>query len=434
MADSSESSESSEEAPEAEIVPPSPVEVEPEKPKAKAKKSRAKVTKATENIDELDDLPDLKDLAGEFASFPDSAPAEAEMSAEPNALAMRRSDFSGEAERQRLFGRTVGKGRTGKGQEARIGRARGQTEGKTLHHRRLFLVELTKDEPWPKPHDTSQMVAHIEKDGAISFDFKETEASQRSLVTLQSIVSQEDPELLQQYLQRNPFSMEGLLVMAEYHRRQSSYDQARLLIRRAVYTLECNFAPEFSPFEDLAIGPQASRPRVRLRVPKISRDESGGSDWFGWSWLRALWMHMHCLAGQGMHRTSLEVCKLLLAATLPRDPLRSLLWADHLCLRSRQYTALQQLSTSLATTCGSPGGPGSLELAFPNFAYSVALAGILQKSPDMSALNHLTLEQILSTSLEELEGDSLTFARLMRALLYFPAAVRPLLDEAGTAH
>ena len=293
------------------------------------------------------------------------------------------------------------------------------------------------------------MVLVLSEDGVVSFDFKESDASTRSLEMLQSVVSQEDPELLQRYLQRSPFSLEGLLVMAEHHRRQGGYDQARELIRRAIYTVECAFAPDFSPFETLDVGSQSSRPRVRLQMPDRSARSAHSAhsalDWPGWSWLRALWMQMHCLAGQGMHRTSLEVCKLLLAATLPQDPLRALLWLDHLCLRSRQYNTIADLSVSLARICGltsqgseaSEGSEGSemketLELAFPNFAYSVGLAGILQQSPDMSLLNHLTLENILDAEgAEDLEGDLLTFARLMRALLYFPGAVRPLLEEVG---
>ena len=297
-----------------------------------------------------------------------------------------------------------------------------------MHHRRLFLVSLEANEPWPKPDDTCQMVVLTEEDGAVSFDFEESVSSKRSLEILQSIVSQEDPELLQRYLQRSPFSLDGLLVMAEHHRRQGGYDQARELIRRAVYTVECALAADFSPFEGLGVGVSHARPRVRLHMQK-------SLEWPGWSWLRAMWMHMHCLAGQGMHRTALEVCKLLIAATLPQDPLRALLWLDHFCLRSRQYKLIGDFSVSLAETCGQAcNGLNYLEFAFPNFAYSVALAGILQKSPDMSLLNHVTLEQILSTDVSDLEGDLLTLVRLMRALLYFPGGVRPLLEEAGYMH
>ena len=328
--------------------------------------------------------------------------------------APRRQDFSSEAEGQRLFGRSFQLSRARKGPKTRGG------EGKTLHHRRLFLV--SPNEPWPKPDDTSQMV--VDGPNGPSFDFKETDESKRSLEILQSVVSQEDPELLQRYLQRSPFSLEALLVMAEHHRRQAGHDQARELVKRAVYTVECAFAADFSPFE---MDRSGWRPRVKLQMPDRSV-----LDWPGWSWLRTLWMHMHLLAGQGMHRTSLEVCKLLLAATLPQDPLRAVLWLDYLCLRSRQYKTISDLSLTLARACGHCGEIKEfqkLEFVFPNFAYSVGLAGVLQKSPDMSLLNHLTLDHILSD--EDLEGDLMTFARLMRALLYFPGAVRPILEEVG---
>ena len=46
-------------------------------------------------------------------------------------------------------------------------RARGQGEGTTLHHRRLFLVSLEANEPWPKPDDTNQMVLVLSEDGAV---------------------------------------------------------------------------------------------------------------------------------------------------------------------------------------------------------------------------------------------------------------------------
>ena len=89
-------------------------------------------------------------------------------------------------------------------------------------------------------------------------------------------------------------------------------------------------------------------------------------------------------------------------------------------MRSRQYNTIADLSVSLARICGltsqgseaSEGSEGSemketLELAFPNFAYSVGLAGILQQSPDMSLLNHLTLENILDAEgAEDLEGPA----------------------------
>lgn len=408
----------------------------PEKAKPKARKKKREEPLVAQ----------VSDASG-AATDSDSDRIQEKSESQISPLAMRRGDFSVAAERERLLGRVFSERRAGAVRNQRGPRG---PEGKTLHHRRLFLTELDPQlEPWPKPDTIASMVAFRDETGRLSFDFIETQSSKRSLETLQAVVRQEDPELLQRYLARSPFSLDGLLVMAEYHRRQGDYEQAQQLIRRAVYTVECSFAPDFSPFEaergkakkrgEKRFGNYPiSSPQVRLRLPSDEKDESGavGLAWPGWSCLRALWLHMHALAGQGMHRSALEMSKLLLSMTLPRDPLHVLLWVDHLCLRSHQYRTLHHLSLSLAQSLESwqslqpEKKPfAKLEIAFPNFAYSVALAGILQKRPNMSALNQLTLEQILFV--EDLDEDLLTFARLMRALLYFPACVRPLLEEAG---
>ncbi|CAE7431981.1 TCF25 [Symbiodinium necroappetens] len=353
---------------------------------------------------------------------------------ETGALSLCRHDFSAETERQRVFGSGgCSVGQSGPGRRAP--RPRGHVEGRTLHHRRLFLVSLNPNEPWAKPENSTRMVAKVDQDGAAVFDFEETPASSRDLKALRQIVGQEDPQLLQQYLQRNSFSLDGLLVMAEFHRHQGSPEQAREFVRRAVYTLECSLSPDFSPFQTTGVGPQALRPRVRL-------DVKNESEWSGWSWLNALWRHMHCLRGLGMHRTSLEVCKLLLACTLPRDPTRGLLFADFLCLRSRSFQVVESFATLPAryglAPSQTPQTPYTAELgfAFPNIAYSLALCTQLARgqgsTPDLGALSNLPLDPILSGVDDDDWDQALrAHARLMRALLFFPGCLRPLLEECG---
>ena len=401
---------------------------------------------------------------------------------ETGALSLCRHDFSAETERQRVFG-SGGRGLGQSGPGRRAPRPRGHVEGRTLHHRRLFLVSLNPNEPWAKPENSTRMVAKVDQDGAAVFDFEETPASSRDLKALRQIVGQEDPQLLQQYLQRNSFSLDGLLVMAEFHRHQGSPEQAREFVRRAVYTLECSLSPDFSPFQTTGVGPQALRPRVRL-------DVKNESEWSGWSWLNALWRHMHCLKGLGMHRTSLEVCKLLLASrhfsampqnvltslascffrwlgvgffsrlfrlfqfpstlrcseacTLPRDPTRGLLFADFLCLRSRSFQVVESFATLPAryglapSQTVTPQTPYTAELgfAFPNIAYSLALCTQLARgqgsTPDLGALSNLPLDPILSGVDDDDWDQALrAHARLMRALLFFPGCLRPLLEECG---
>uniref|UniRef100_A0A7S4PUS7 Uncharacterized protein n=1 Tax=Alexandrium monilatum TaxID=311494 RepID=A0A7S4PUS7_9DINO len=321
-------------------------------------------------------------------------------------------------------------------------RSRGAAEGRTAHHRRLSLVTPTAEEPWPRPDDGVAMVADTDGLGAAVFDFEETPASAKAVDQLRRCLASQDPQLLQHFLQHNPFCVDGLLTLAEYLRSQQSHEQAFQLVRRATYAVECAFNPGFSPFQERGVGPSARRPCVVLRL-------SDDPAWPGWSVLRTLWMHMQGLAGQGLHRTALEGCKLLLAATLPRDPCRALVSCDFLCLRSRQYDLLARLARDLVPQYGLQGEADSsvccLDMALPNFAYSVALAGFLKAGgpPDFAVLNEVSIDEVAPPDASNAgDGSAIAepaaamagaavHAQLMRALLLFPLALRPLLEEAG---
>jgi len=312
-----------------------------------------------------------------------------------------------------------------------------------VHHRRLFLVTPTAEEPWPRPDDTMVMIARTDGFGAAVFDFEESATSARSLQALKSLLRNQDPQLIQNWLQhQSPFSVDGLLVLAEHHRGQAAHEQSLQLVRRAVYALECAFCADFAPFQATGVGPGALRPRVRLQI-------NDSPEWPGWSWLRAMRLHMQGLAGQGLHRTALEVCKLLMAASLPRDPVRSLLFCDYLCLRSRQFDALAGIAYHLAPKYGlarsAVGVQERLDLAMPNFAYSVALAAYLKAGNlDLALLSEVCLADVMPrgsaprAAAEDNSDDpgalptgAAAHARLMRAMLVFPLALRPLLEEVG---
>eukprot|EP00933_Yihiella_yeosuensis_P022618 TRINITY_DN17795_c0_g1_i2.p1 TRINITY_DN17795_c0_g1~~TRINITY_DN17795_c0_g1_i2.p1 ORF type:complete len:779 (-),score=180.67 TRINITY_DN17795_c0_g1_i2:207-2474(-) len=385
-----------------------------------------------------------EEMADDFAN----ASSIGSQSLEASPLALRKADFSTEAERRKATGVLGGGDTLRQRRGGGAARARGQAEGITVHHRRLFLVNPTAEEPWPRPDDTMVMTCKNDAEGAAIFDFEESSSSARSLEALRDCLRSQDPNLVQQWMQRSSqFNVDGLLVLAEYHRGQAHHEQAASLTRKAVYALECAFSADFSPFHPTGVGPAALRPRVRLQI-----DDS--ADWPGWSWLRAMWLYMSGLAGQGMHRTALEVCKLLLAATLPRDPLRSLLWFDYLCLRSRQFEALSKHAYHMSSLYNVQGKLTSgeaalrLDLALPNFAYSIPLASFMKdgKSPDFALLNQVSIDDLISKAAArnaESEAEDSTedaaalpqgaaaHARLMRALLFFPLALRPLLEEAG---
>jgi len=246
--------------------------------------------------------------------------------------------------------------------------------------------------------------------------------------------------MLQTFLHNNPFCVDGLAVMAEHFRIERADYQARQFLRRAVYTIECAFNTKFSPFQETGVGASAVRPRVAL---KLSRN----LDWPGWTWLRVLWMYMQDLMGKSAFRTALEVCKLILSATLPRDPTHVLVCVDFLFIRSKRFDELIEFVAKLAPQHGLEGSGAShasfrLDFAMPNFAYSVALAQLLQLQLDsealLSAVNCVSVAAVISNEGDQAFSEDMTAsvqgcARLMRALLFFPVALRPILEEADVS-
>eukprot|EP00929_Paragymnodinium_shiwhaense_P101345 TRINITY_DN64369_c0_g2_i1.p1 TRINITY_DN64369_c0_g2~~TRINITY_DN64369_c0_g2_i1.p1 ORF type:complete len:818 (-),score=181.40 TRINITY_DN64369_c0_g2_i1:248-2701(-) len=391
-----------------------------------------------------------------------------QMAFERGVLACRRADFSVETERKRVIGANhhhlATSSRAGPSQRRLAVQARQGGQGRTAHYRRLFLIAPSADESWPKPDDCPSM-RPVEADdegelvGRTVFEVEDTPQSLKSLERLREVLLSQDPNMLQDYLRLgNAFSVDGLLVLAEHFRTNGSHEQASQLVRRAVYAVECGFSHGFSPFQPSGgTGAQGLRPAVALRLAEDFL-------WPGWSALRALWMYMHCLSGAGMQRTALEICKLLLAMTLPRDPARGLLAFDYLCLRSRHYDLLRKFSAELCSTYGyvaavNMDAPAATEelrlircdclsLQLPNFAYSIALARIMQLAGfDLAgALNAVSLSDVFPRGVEDdssavaPEDDEETriggaaaaaLASLMGALLLFPLALRPLLEEAG---
>jgi len=83
-----------------------------------------------------------------------------------------------------------------------------------------------------------------------------------------------------------------------------------------------------------------------------------------------------------------------------------------------------------------------LDFAMPNFAYSVALAQLLRlkidSEPLLAAVNCVSIAAVISSEGgQEFSNDMTAIAQscaqLMRALLFFPVALRPILEEAAVS-
>lgn len=109
--------------------------------------------------------------------------------------------------------------------------------------------------------------------------------------------------------------------------------------------------------------------------------------------------YAHALSRRGLHRTALEVCKLLLSLDA-EDPLGACLCIDYYALRAGQPEFVPRLAAEFRRA----GAPLSL---LPNAAFSAALA---RRRARRGA-----------------EADE----ALLSAVLTFPSAVRPLVERAG---
>eukprot|EP00927_Polykrikos_kofoidii_P046928 TRINITY_DN41031_c0_g1_i1.p1 TRINITY_DN41031_c0_g1~~TRINITY_DN41031_c0_g1_i1.p1 ORF type:complete len:813 (+),score=119.17 TRINITY_DN41031_c0_g1_i1:230-2440(+) len=366
-------------------------------------------------------------------------------------LAMSRGNFAASRECRRVFGGLSGAstdlgilGNTGLGVHAldRRGlasRTRGGHEGRLAHHRRLVIIEPTADEPWGRPDGIAEMVASrpreaAEEDGAVRFRIQTTPAHTRARMELLGARLTHDPLQVTDFLYGQPFCVEALLITADILSANGEHDQAFKALRRAVYAVECGFDAGFSPLHQTGAGPLPQWPRVRLELPAVEN-----WSWPGWAWVTALWAYMVGLYRQSLYRTAIEICKLLLAMTFPRDPMYVLHYLDIICIRGRQYDLVRQFAGSLVPASLVKGGATlRLDRCLPNFAFSVALSFYLSSEtpPEISHINRVTVTDILSDVLEEsgtslrTEGEESSVAphaALMRALLFFPPVLPSLL-------
>jgi len=420
--ESEDESEAAEEEAQAVVVAEPPPDVAKTKGKKKKKKGKGKKGLAAEADSEDDEDALLDQLASTVAA---SSPAgAADTPLQRPVLKMVAADFSAEAERKRLFGDSVAKAPANR----KAVRPRG-----LANHKRLLLVEPTADEAWPRPDGCAEMVAVASG----RFDVRTTAAHTRTRKELAASHDGHNIDELHLFLQQRPFSIEGLLAMSDVLASNGQHDSAFSLLRRAVYAVESCFAAGFSPLLESSVGNFRGKPRVAVEFP-------AGEDplWPAWPWMTALLMYMAALQRQGLYRSALEVCKLLAAMSLPRDPLHVLAHLDVLCLAAGQYDLMNDICAKLlAQHAPCEAGQQRLDRLLPNFAFSAALASQLAcgKLPELDALSHVSIDQIVGREGDDLQPDmlepkemsALVHARLLRAILLFPQTLRFLLEELG---
>ena len=188
------------------------------------------------------------------------------------------------------------------------------------------------------------------------------------------VVNSFDLESLVGFVRQFPFYVCGLLQFAEVQKTRDDHAQAMMMIKRALFSLECNFHVRFQPLSSGTAGggdaggttasssggasSGASMPEAAVKL------SAGGLQSLG----RGLWLYMICLAGQGLFNTACEVSKLLwkLAAFVKYDPgsnrkkmnvytpwaifddpLHMGIWVLYYSIRCRKYDYVDDFCTKL---------------------------------------------------------------------------------------
>eukprot|EP00178_Gracilaria_changii_P002615 TRINITY_DN138_c0_g1_i1.p2 TRINITY_DN138_c0_g1~~TRINITY_DN138_c0_g1_i1.p2 ORF type:complete len:699 (+),score=117.19 TRINITY_DN138_c0_g1_i1:121-2217(+) len=208
------------------------------------------------------------------------------------------------------------------------------------------------------------------------------------------VVENLDPNRLVQFVSMHPFHVDGLLQLAELYRQMGEMDRAAEQIERSIYVLQTSWNVTFKPYDGLC----------RLRFDVVENR----------SLYIALFRYSLLLTRRGLHRTALEVSKLLLNFDPTNDPMGVLLMADSFALLSKEYGWVRAMNNSFKHV--------PLKY-FPNFAASASIAVECERGKSLGLTSSSTSTKgSSSTGSEEMEAEN----ALINALLTFPMLLKPV--------
>jgi len=303
-------------------------------------------------------------------------------------IVLTKANFCMDTEFKRVFGKDVDK-------------VKKQYRNEPLHFRKLWLIK--PDKPWLKP-DTSlgAMEMTPSADGFIVDLPANNEKAISVALEYDQVVKTHDFQALHYFVQQYPYHVNGLLSLAEVCNQRGNFEESSMLIKRALYSLECHFHISFQPFPKPGIMPN-------VHLHKKSYATLG----------RALWEYMHTLNGQGLFSTALEVGKFILLCEQKDelvDPLHVTLLLDYFAIRARRYTFFDEIV------------PLKLHGFLPNVAYNTALCHYNQLSRGDDVL-----EEINEMNVKDVFWDApckKSAPALCRAILMYPNVVKDLLTKA----
>ncbi|CAN8065961.1 unnamed protein product [Agarophyton chilense] len=217
------------------------------------------------------------------------------------------------------------------------------------------------------------------------------------------VVENLDHNPLVQFVSMHPFHVDGLLQLAELYRQMGEMDRAAEQIERSIYVLQTSWNVTFKPYDGMC----------RLRFDVIENR----------SLYLALFRYSQLLTRRGLHRTALEVSKLLLNFDPVNDPMGVLLLADSYALLSGEYGWILGMNKFYKHV--------PLKY-FPNFAASAAIAIESERQDSFQSSTLSTSRKGVSgtqskESETELESTTLRAEEtLIDALLTYPMLLKPI--------
>lgn len=342
------------------------------------------------------------------------SPSTGEMS---TALHVEPRHLNADSEMKRLFGSRVieSERRADEAQAAGTGRRRGRTGGRAHLRKKVSLV--SPRETWYPEAPGLTMVLDSEAtnnstDGVRYYRYKYETSYSRIQDEYRVLVGTHDPNMLVQLMNRYPYHVDTLLQLAEVFRQMGELDRAAEMIERCLYILENAWNIGFKPYDGTC----------RLRFDILENR----------SLYVALFRYSQLLTRRGLHRTALEISKLLLNFDPERDPMGMLMLSDSFALLCGEYQWIQDMQSGFSFIPVRH---------FPNFAASAAIAcesirlGITGISNRGGASKGKKSESDGKTASQNGEGSKKAEELLTDALLTFPMLLRPLLsavkDDSG---
>jgi hypothetical protein len=219
-------------------------------------------------------------------------------------------------------------------------------------------------------------------------------------------VETNDPNALNQFLQRYPFHIEALFQMCMVFQMQGNYEQVGVILERMLHSFQLSFHHQFS-------------------VLSSDAEIDVGMNSFNRIFYKTLMMHADCLGRKGCVRTALEVVKLVLSLSPTQDPMGCIFLIDYYAIRAKKFRYLQHFMQNFMKEVYGHG----CALVFPNLVYSLALAKAIQTG--YTECREIDIQQAEAIEKYSQLFEASSSVVLLCAVKWHPGLAKGLLKKIG---